>query len=173
MKIRIKRIDKTLPLPEYHTSGAVAFDLTARETVIIEPNSIGRVPTNIVVKIPDGYMLLIKDRSSTAKKKGLLTAVGFIDQDFCGENDEILLQFYNFQKTPVTIERGERLGQAAFVRIDKAEWEEVELINEKTRGGFGSTDRSDANLQMHSNATNNNSDANPQIHSNATKPHIG
>lgn len=139
MKVKIKRIDKTLPLPEYHTPGAVAFDLTARVTTIIEPNSIGRVPTNIVVKIPEGYMLLIKDRSSTAKKKGLLTTVGFVDQDYCGENDEILLQFYNFQKTPVTVERGERLGQAAFVRIDKAEWEEVEKMNKKTRGGFGST----------------------------------
>lgn len=139
MKVKIKRIDKTLPLPEYHTPGAVAFDLTARATTIIEPNSIGRVPTNIVVKIPKGYMLLIKDRSSTAKKKGLLTTVGFIDQDFCGNNDEILLQFYNFQKTPATVKRGERLGQAAFVKIDKAEWEEVKKMDEKTRGSFGST----------------------------------
>ena len=139
MKVKIKRIDKTLPLPEYQTSGAVAFDLTARETVTIEPNSIGRVPTNVVIKIPEGFMLLIKDRSSTAKKKGLLTAVGFIDQDYCGDNDEIQLQFYNFQKIPATVERGERLGQAAFVKIDKAQWDEVEKMDEKTRGGFGTT----------------------------------
>ena len=139
MKVKIKRIDKTLPLPEYQTSGAVAFDLTARETVTIEPNSIGRVPTNGVIKIPEGFMLLIKDRSSTAKKKGLLTAVGFIDQDYCGDNDEIQLQFYNFQKIPATVERGERLGQAAFVKIDKAQWDEVEKMDEKTRGGFGTT----------------------------------
>ncbi|KKQ56704.1 MAG: Deoxyuridine 5'-triphosphate nucleotidohydrolase Dut [Parcubacteria group bacterium GW2011_GWA2_38_13] len=139
MKVRIKRIDTSLPLPEYQTSGAVAFDLYARITTTIEPNSIGRIPTNIIVKIPKGYMLLIKDRSSTAKKKGLLTTVGFIDQDFCGDNDEIHKQFYNFQKVPVTIERGERLGQAAFVRIDKAQWEEVEKMDEKNRGGFGTT----------------------------------
>ena len=139
MKVKIKRIDKSLPLPEYHTPGAVAFDLIARETVIIPPNSIGRGPTNIVVKIPKGYLLLVKDRSSTAKKKGLLTTVGFIDQDYCGENDEIMKQFYNFQKVPVTVERGERLGQAAFVKIDKAQWEEVDTMNKKTRGGFGTT----------------------------------
>src|SRR3990167_9976545 len=113
MKVKIKRVDKSLPLPKYKTPGAVAFDVLARETVEIEPNSIGRVPVNIVVEIPKGYMLLLKDRSSTAKKKGLICTVGFIDQDYCGENDEIMKQFYNFQKVPVTVERGERLGQAA------------------------------------------------------------
>lgn len=139
MKVAIKRVDTSLPLPQYHTSGAVAFDLMARETVIINPHSIGRVPSNVIIKIPSGYMLLIKDRSSAPKKKGLLATVGFIDQDFCGETDEILMQFYNFQNTSVTIERGERLGQAAFVRIDKAEWEEVSSMGEKDRGSFGTT----------------------------------
>jgi dUTP pyrophosphatase len=139
MKAKIKRIDKSLPLPKYESEGAVAFDVTAREAISIEPNSIGRVPTNIVVEIPENYMLLLKDRSSTAKKKGLLCTVGFIDQDYCGEEDEILLQFYNFQKETVKIEKGERLGQASFVRIDKFEWEEVEKMEKITRGGFGST----------------------------------
>lgn len=143
MKVKIKRIDKELPLPEYHTVGAVAFDLVARENIVIEPDSLGRVPANVVVEIPKGYMLLLKDRSSTAKKKGLLCTVGFIDQDYCGDEDELQIQFYNFQNKPVTIERGERLGQAAFVSIDIAEWEEVESMNRQTRGGFGSTDKKD------------------------------
>jgi dUTP pyrophosphatase len=141
MKVKIKRIDKDLPLPKYETAGAVAFDVLARETTIIEPNSIGRVPTNVVIEIPKGYMLLLKDRSSTAKKKGLICTPGFIDQDFCGDADEMLLQFYNFQNEPVTIERGERLGQAAFMRVDIAEWEEVDQMSNKTRGSFGSTDK--------------------------------
>lgn len=140
MKIKIKRIDKTLPLPEYHSKGAVAFDVLARESITIDPHAIGRVPTNIVVEIPKGYMLLLKDRSSTAKKKGLLCTTGFIDQDFCGENDEILLQFYNFQETAVLIEKGERLGQAAFIPILIPEWQEVDSMGKnKNRGGFGST----------------------------------
>ena len=140
MKVRIKRVDKNLPMPEYQSPGAVAFDVLARETVEIPSNEIGRVPVNIVVEIPKGYMLLLKDRSSTAKKKGLLCTVGYIDQDYCGDDDEILLQFYNFQKETVVIERGERLGQAAFVPIVVAEWEEADsMSHNKTRGGFGST----------------------------------
>ncbi len=139
MQVTIKRIDKTLPLPEYHTVGAVAFDILARETTVVDPQSIGRVPGNLVVKVPAGYMLLVKDRSSTARKKGLLCTVGFIDQDYCGDNDELLLQYYNFTQLPVTIERGERLAQAAFVAIEKAEWQEVDSMGGNDRGGFGST----------------------------------
>ena len=139
MKVRIKRIDKSIPLPKYETSGAVAFDVTARTTIEIKPQSMGRVPVNIVVEIPKGYMILIKDRSSTLKKKGLLCAVGYVDQDYCGNGDEIMLQFYNPGNWPIIVERGDRLGQAAFVPITQAEWEEVDDMERDGRGGFGTT----------------------------------
>lgn len=141
MKVKVKRVDKDLPLPSYETAGAVAFDLIARIPVKIESHTIGRVPANVVVEIPEGYMLLLKDRSSTPKKKGLICTVGFVDQDYCGDDDELTIQFYNFQDKPVLIEKGERLGQAAFVRIDRSEWEEVETMSKPNRGGFGSTDK--------------------------------
>lgn len=139
MKVKIKRIDKTLPLPEYHTTGAVAFDLYSRVDATVPPRSLERLPTNIIVATPKGYMLEIKDRSSTLKRKGLLVSTGYIDNDYCGSEDEILLQVYNLTDTDVKIEKGERLGQAAFVRVDTAEWEEVDKMDDKSRGGFGTT----------------------------------
>ena len=72
MKINIKLIDPSLPLPAYQTPGAVAFDLYSRIDAVIKPKSLERLPTNIIVEVPKGYMLEIKDRSSTLKKKGLL-----------------------------------------------------------------------------------------------------
>lgn len=139
MKVQIKLVDNTLPLPEYQTPGAVAFDLYARETMTIPAGAVERIPTNIIVKIPEGYMLLVKDRSSTARKKGLICTIGYIDQDYCGPTDEILYQVYNFTESPVTVERGERVGQAAFVRVDQMEWEEVAEMTGANRGGFGTT----------------------------------
>lgn len=143
MNVQIKRIDKTLPLPEYHTSGAVGFDLIARETIVISPKGLAFVANNIVVKIPEGYMLLLANRSSTAKKKGLTIAngIGVIDQDYCGNEDELKTLFYNMTDAPVTVERGERLSQCVFVRTDKAIWEEVESMQIISRGGFGTTDK--------------------------------
>ncbi len=139
MKVNIKRIDNTLPLPEYQTSGAVAFDLYSRVDAVIKPRGLERLPTNVIIEIPKGYMLEIKDRSSTLKKKGLLVTTGYIDNDYHGEQDEILLQVYNLTDNDVKIEKGERIGQGAFVRVDIGEWEEVDKMKDESRGGFGST----------------------------------
>jgi len=139
MKVKIKRIDKSLPLPEYHTSGAVAFDLYSRIDRIVKAKSLERLPTNLIIATPQGYMLEIKDRSSTLKKKGLFVSTGYIDTDYCGETDEILLQVYNMTDVDVVVEKGERLGQGVFIKIDISEWEEVEIMDENSRGGFGST----------------------------------
>lgn len=139
MKVKIKRIDTTLPLPEYQTSGAVAFDLYSRIDAVIKPKMLERLPTNIIIEIPKGYMLEIKDRSSTLKRKGLLVTTGFIDNDFHGEQDEILLQVYNMTNNDVIVEKGERLGQGVFIRVDIAEWEEVSKMADSDRGGFGTT----------------------------------
>ncbi len=139
MKIKIKRIDKTLPLPEYHTDGAVAFDLYSRVDSVIPAKTLERLPTNIIVETPKGYMLEIKDRSSTLKKKGLLVTTGYIDNDYCGESDEILLQVFNLTENEVRVEKGERLGQGVFIKIEIAQWVETDIMNDKSRGGFGTT----------------------------------
>ncbi len=143
MKVRLKRIDKTLPLPVYKTAGSVGFDLITRETTVIAPGAIARIPCNVVVETPPGYMLLLALRSSAPMKKpGLIKphAVGIVDQDYCGENDEILFQVQNIGQKPVTVARGEAVGQGVFVRVEKAEWEEVNETKTANRGGFGSTD---------------------------------
>lgn len=140
MKVKIKRIDKTMPLPQYHSTGAVAFDLYARVETIIEPNSLGRIPTNIIVETPKGFVFFIKDRSSTMKKRGLIAHSGFVDQDYCGPDDEVMFQVFNTSNEPIKIEKEERVAQAAFIPIELAEWEETESMDHnKTRGGFGST----------------------------------
>jgi len=140
MKIRIKRFDKDLPLPKRHTDGAAAFDLVARETVTIPAREVGYVPLNIAVETPPGHFLMLAARSST-HKKGLMPANGFgiIDPDFSGDGDEIKSALYNFTDKPVVVERGDRIAQAMFVNFVSGDWEEVDEMPNKTRGGFGST----------------------------------
>ncbi len=143
MKVKIKRIDKELPLPLYHTSGSVGCDLLARETTKIAPKSLGKIPGNVIIETPKGYMFVVASRGSTPFKKGLLPPHGFGvgDQDFCGPNDEYHIVAYNFTDDEVTVERGERIAQGIFVPVEIAEWEEVEAMDDNTtRGGFGSTD---------------------------------
>lgn len=141
MRIKIKRIDTTLPLPVYETEGSVGFDLIAREGMTIAPGSIELIPSNVIIKVPEGHMLVVASRSSTPRKKGLTPPHGFgiIDHDYCGPEDEVKIQVYNFSNEAVTIERGEKVAQGVFVRIDKFAWEEVDEIKAESRGGFGST----------------------------------
>jgi dUTP pyrophosphatase len=146
MKVKIKRLDKALPLPRYETAGSVGFDLLCRDSVTIEPRTVELIPANVIVETPPGYMLMVTLRSGTPRKRGLLIphGVGVIDPDYCGQDDEIKIQVYNFTDYPVTIERGDRIAQGIFVSVETAEWLEVLEMDSKTRGGFGSTDKTTA-----------------------------
>lgn len=141
MRLPITRIDDALPLPRYETPGAVAFDIYAREATTVGPGKLGFIPTNLIVNIPEGHVLMLASRSSTPKKKGLLIphGIGLVDQDYCGPEDEMKAQVYNFTDEPVTVARGERIAQAMLVPVAQCELAENELATQKSRGGFGST----------------------------------
>lgn len=142
MKIKIKLIDNTLPLPSYQTEGAVAFDLYARQTTHIKPFEPTIIPANVIIEVPKGFFLMIASRSSTPLKKRLMLAnsIGVIDQDYHGDKDEIGVQVLNFSQEEVVVEKGERIAQALLVQIAKVvDFEVVESIKAQSRGGFGST----------------------------------
>jgi dUTP pyrophosphatase len=140
LKVAIKRVDKSLPLPVYATAGSVGFDLLCREDVEVLPRQIELIPGNVIVRIPAGYFLLIALRSSTPRRKSLIipNGVGIIDQDYCGEGDEIKVQVLNFGEEAVRVKKGERIAQGLFIPVVRVEWEEVDQVGQG-RGGFGST----------------------------------
>lgn len=141
MKVRIKRIDKALPLPVYETAGSVGFDLLAREDTEISPDEITLIPANVIVEVPKGYALILASRSSTPKRHGLTKphGIGVIDNDYCGPEDELSIQVRNFRTEKVMIRRGDKIAQGLFVKTDQLQFEEVDEINTDSRGGFGST----------------------------------
>jgi dUTP pyrophosphatase len=140
LKVAIKRVDKSLPLPVYATQGSVGFDLLCRESVEILPRQIALIPGNVIVRIPAGYFLMLTLRSSTPRRKSLLipNGVGIIDQDYCGEGDELKVQVLNFSEEAVLVKKGERIAQGLFLPVMRVEWEEIEELG-AGRGGFGST----------------------------------
>lgn len=139
MKLKTKRIDKSLPLPDYE-KGAACFDFVCREDVTIGPGKIELVPLNVVIRVPDGYALLVFARSSTSINKGLVLAngVGVVDSFYCGDKDEIVAAFYNFASKKIQVKKGERLAQGMLIRHEVAQWSEVENMGAIGRGGYES-----------------------------------
>ena len=138
--VRIKTLEGG-SIPSYESKGAVAFDIRASEETTIPPRELGLIPTGLVIEVPEGYALLLCARSSTPKKKSLLIphGVGVIDRDYCGPEDEIFIQYYNFSDKPVTVAADERCAQGLLVRVGQAEFSEVDSLAAASRGGFGST----------------------------------
>jgi dUTP pyrophosphatase len=141
MRLKITRLDSTIPLPTYGTDEAAGFDLAASHDLAVEPRQIALVRTGLVIEVPSGHCLAILARSSTPLKRGLMVAngVGIVDPDYSGPNDEILIQVLNVTDRPVQIRRGERLAQGIVLPAPRVTWQEVDSIRQATRGGFGAT----------------------------------
>jgi dUTP diphosphatase len=140
MKIKIKRFDKSLPLPIHKTPGSVAVDLYSRLDSTIKAHQVAYIPMNVAIEIPTGYFVMMAPRSST-HKIGLtgVNGVGVFDRDFCGDNDEYHFIVYNFTDKEVKVEKGTRLCQLLLIKCEDFNIQEVNKMKNTDRGGIGST----------------------------------
>jgi len=130
-----------VPLPSYQTAGAAGFDLASSVDMTVAPGRVTLVPTGLVIEVPAGHLLAVFARSSTPLKRGLMVAngVGVVDPDYCGPQDEIKIEVYNFTSQEVAIRRGDRLAQGVILPCVRADWREETESTAPTRGGFGTT----------------------------------
>ena len=143
MTASVVRLDKDIPLPKYQTPDSAGMDLHAAiaDEVILSPYG-GRaiIPTGIRIAIPSGYEMQIRPRSGLAAKHGVtvINSPGTVDSDYRSEVGVILI---NHSDTPYTINRGDRIAQAVFSKVNQIELMETNKLDTTTRGnnGFGST----------------------------------
>lgn len=142
MKVGIKRFDISLPLPEYKTAGAAAFDVYSREEVTIQPHAVGYAPLNVALQLPKDHWALVAARSSL-HKRGLMLAngIGVGDYDYRGDGDEYKAALLNFTDKPVVVEKGERIAQIIILPRTQVAFIEKTAFDTDDRGGFGSTGR--------------------------------
>lgn len=142
MKILVQRLPHAegLDLPAYATEGAAGMDLVAARAVTLAPGARALVPTGLCLALPEGFEMQIRPRSGLALKQGItvLNAPGTVDSDYRGEVGVILV---NAGSESFAIARGDRIAQAVFAPVLRAEWESVVVLPETARGagGFGST----------------------------------
>lgn len=115
------------------------IDLRAAEDVVLKAGEYKAIRLGVGMILPDGYEAHIIPRSSTFKNWGVLMACsGIIDNSFSGDSDE--WSFGALAMRDSGIEKGDRICQFRIVRNQPViEFETVEHLNDKSRGGFGTT----------------------------------
>ena len=158
MQLKVKRLDKDMPMPVYAKSGDAGFDLRATEDVTIYPGETVMVGTGLAFEIPEGFNGEVRARSGMASKRMLapINEPGTVDAGYRGE---VMVPLHNYAPTVrvdwwdedyVTrpnidhiqhVKRGERIAQMVIAPVAQCEFAEVDELSETDRGagGFGST----------------------------------
>lgn len=139
--LKIKRLNKDVPLPEKMSEQAAGLDIYMPKQTTVWADSKIKIGSGLAFEIPKGYHGEIHIRSSYGSLGIRLTnCTGIIDSDYRGE---VTLCLKNDTKIPITIPKGDRVAQFILVKDPVFKIEEVEELGETERGegGFGSTGR--------------------------------
>ena len=135
-----KHPDVDIVLPRRGSSKAMAYDFYSPIDVIIKPNEIVKIWSDICAYMNDNECLILNIRSSQGGKVMLTSVQGWIDADYInasnGGNIGIFLK--NISDEDYIIHKGDRIAQGAFMNYLVSDNGNVD--DERT-GGFGSSGR--------------------------------
>lgn len=137
-KIKVLKIDKDVPLPNYAKSGDAGLDLYSAEEIILKPGQRHGVKTGIKMEIPDNHAGLIWDKSGVALNAGIKTMGGVVDSGYRGE---IRVLMINLSDEDFHIRKYSKIAQMLIKKVERVEIEEADRLSETNRGegAFGST----------------------------------
>lgn len=138
-KIKIKRLSQDAKLPTRGYKTDCGLDIYTIEDKYILPGMGEIIHTGIAGEFEPGFLGLIVDRSSMAKK-GFKVSGGVIDPGYTGE---LCVVLRNISNIPLYITKGDRIAQLMIMPILVPEVEEVSELSSSDRGtgSFGSTGR--------------------------------
>lgn len=142
IEVKILKVDKELPTPHYKYDGDAGMDLYSAEDYNLGQGEIRLFRTGLRIAVPYGYEMQIRPRSGLAANYGISIINTPCTIDACYRGD-INIALINLGKEAYNVKRGERIAQAVFKKVERAELVEVEELDETKRGkeGFGSTGR--------------------------------
>lgn len=139
--------DCNINIPVRKTKYSAGYDMEAAEDVIVPSFKKGDKPTlvktGLKAYMQDDEVLMLYNRSSNPKKKGLILAnsIGVIDKDYYGNPDNdghIMFAFYNIKDEDVEIKKGDCIGQGIFQKYLVTD---DDIATGERLGGFGSTSK--------------------------------
>lgn len=137
----VENLTPKFELPKRNTEKSAGYDFICPEDVILKPKEICYIKTGVKAYFQDDEMLVLANRSSNPKKKGLIliNGIGIIDTDYVDNPDnegEIAFAFMNMRDEEIEIKAGEKLGQGIFMKYGIIDNDNAQG---NRNGGFGST----------------------------------
>lgn len=139
-QIKIKYFTDAIEKLTYIDGKSDWIDLRASEDVELKAGEYMLIPLGVAMQLPKGYEAHIVPRSSTFKNYGILqtNSCGIVDGSYCGDDDMWRMPVYAVRDTKIA--RNDRIAQFRIVENQpKIEFCEVSSLENKNRGGFGST----------------------------------
>ena len=153
MNIKIKYFDGARKLEVISKGNWI--DVYANADMIIKEGERAMIPLGFAMQLPEGFEAHLAPRSSTFKTWGIIQTnhVGVIDNSYCGDNDQWFYPAYCLMGKETTydieigefvkyteIKKGDKIAQFRIIEIQPPiEFEEVEVLGNDDRNGFGST----------------------------------
>ena len=131
-------LDEGAKIPDRIFPGDAGYDLACNQDLDIPPNSFRDIPTGVYLQLPEGIWGMIVGRSSTLRRRGLLVAMGIIDNGYRGE---LFAGVWNLTRVTASILKGQRVAQLLLFSLVAPGIEAAEELDSSDRGekGFGST----------------------------------
>lgn len=135
-------LDDGAYMPERAYEFDAGFDLRTPKKCFIPFGRSAVIDTGVHVKIPRGYVGMLKSKSGLNVNHGLV-GEGVIDADYTGS---IKVKLYNNGESAYTFDKGDKIIQLVILPIPYIYMTQVDGFNDKgknVRGdnGFGSTGR--------------------------------
>ena len=139
-QIKIKYFTDKIDKLAYIDGKSDWIDLRASEEVTLKQGEFALVPLGVAMELPKGYEAHIVPRSSTYKNFGVIQAnhCGVVDGSYCGDNDKWRMPVIAMRDTQIHV--NDRICQFRIMKNQpEILFEEVEHLEGKDRGGFGTT----------------------------------
>ena len=138
--IKIKYFSEQIEKLRYIDGKSDWIDLRAAENIELKKGEFKLIPLGIGMKLPSGYEAHVVPRSSTYKNFGIIqtNSMGVIDESYCGDQDQWFFPAYAIRDTVIQV--NDRICQFRIMEKQPLiEFEEVDALNDPSRGGHGST----------------------------------
>lgn len=145
--VQVCRLISDAKLPTRAHSTDAGLDIFSIEDAFLPAGTTQIVATGVAIKVTEGYVGKIEDRSSMGLK-GLRTGAGVIDSGFAGELKVVLHNLNNRDGEYLGVRgywvrKGDKIAQMLLYKVETPEVVEVTSIWNSDRGvkGFGSSGR--------------------------------